>query len=73
MRLCLLIEMVSKKLHVRGRNLDKKIETVDLISNKLMEVIHFQYDENRTLNPDSVFSEMSVRYTEVKSKVLRNK
>lgn len=62
-----------KKLHVRGRNLDKKIETVDLISNKLMEVIHFQYDENRTLNPASVFSEMSVRYTEVKSKVLRNK
>lgn len=62
-----------KKLHVKGRNLDEKIETVDLISNKLMEVIHFQYDENRTLNPASVFSEMSVRYTEVKNKVLRNK
>lgn len=62
-----------KKLNVRGRNLDDKIETVDLISNKLMEIIHFQYDENRTLNPASVFSEMSVRYTEVKNKVLRNK
>lgn len=62
-----------KKLHVKGRNLDDKIETVDLISNKLMEVIHFQYDENRTLNPASVFAEMSVKYTEVKSKVLRNK
>ena len=53
--------------------LEDKTETVDLISNKLMEVIHFQYDENRTLNPASVFSEMSVRYTEVKNKVLRNK
>ena len=62
-----------KKLNVKGRNLEDKTETVDLISNKLMEVIHFQYDENRTLNPASVFSEMSVRYTEVKNKVLRNK
>jgi len=62
-----------KKLNVKGRNIEDKTETVDLISNKLMEVVHFQYDENRTLNPDSVFAEMSVRYTEVKNKVLRNK
>ncbi|MGQ7518530.1 DUF6731 family protein [Streptococcus suis] len=62
-----------KKLNVRGRNYDDRLETVDLISNKLMEVIHFQYDEKRTLNPVSVFSEMSLRYSDVKYKVLRNR
>lgn len=62
-----------KKLHVRGRNYDERLETVDLISNKLTEVIHFQYDNNRTLNPDSVFSEMSLRYSDIKYKVLRNR
>ncbi|MDY2776596.1 MAG: DUF6731 family protein [Streptococcus infantarius] len=61
------------KLNVRGRNLDERLETVDLISNKLMETIHFQYDDKRTLNPASVFSEMSVKYSEIKYKVLRNK
>ena len=48
-----------KILNVRGRNLDEHIETVDLISNKIMEIIDFPYDEKRTLNPASVFSEMS--------------
>jgi hypothetical protein len=62
-----------KKLHVRGRNYDERLETVDLISNKLTEVIHFQYDNNRTLNPDSVFSAMSLRYSDIKYKVLRNR
>ncbi|HHT7774687.1 TPA: DUF6731 family protein [Streptococcus suis] len=62
-----------KKLNVRGRNYDEHLETVDLISNKLIETIHFQYDENRTLNPSSVFSEMSLKYSDKKYKVLRNK
>ena len=62
-----------KKLNVRGRNYDDRLETVDLISNKLMEVIHFQYDEKRTLNPVSVFSEMALRYSDIKYKVLRNR
>lgn len=60
------------KLNVRGRNLDKRLETVDLISNKMMETIYFQYDNKRTLNPSSVFSEMSLKYSEIKDKVLRN-
>ena len=62
-----------KKLNVKGRDLDDHIETVNLISNKLMEIIHFPYDEKRTLNPASVFSEMSLKYSDNKHKVLRNK
>jgi hypothetical protein len=62
-----------KKLNVRGRNLDEHIETVDLISNKIMEIIDFPYDEKRTLNPASVFSEMSLKYSDNKYKVLRNR
>ena len=62
-----------KKLNVRGRNLNEHIETVDLISNKIMEIIDFPYDEKRTLNPSSVFSEMSLKYSDNKYKVLRNR
>lgn len=62
-----------KKLNVRGRNKEGEIETIDLISNKLIEIINFQYDEKRTLNPDSVFHEMVLSYEKIKNKVLKYK
>ena len=38
-----------------------------------MEIIDFPYDEKRTLNPASVFSDMSLKYSDNKYKVLRSK
>jgi hypothetical protein len=38
-----------------------------------MEIIDFPYDEKRTLNPSSVFSEMYLKYSDNKYKVLRNR
>ncbi|MGP6355166.1 DUF6731 family protein [Streptococcus dysgalactiae] len=61
------------KLEVRGRNLDGRLETVDIIENKLIDIINFSYNvQGRTLRPNSVFEEMKIRYNKNKYKVLRN-
>lgn len=63
-----------KKLEIRGRNdSSSRLETVDIIENKLIDVINFSYsEEGRTLRPDSVFEEMKQKYSESIHKVLRN-
>lgn len=61
------------KLEVRGRNFDNRLETVDIIENKLIDIINFSYSEQgRTLRPDSVFEEMKIKYSGSINKVLRN-
>lgn len=63
-----------KKLEIRGRNdSSSRLETVDIIQNKLIDVINFSYsEEGRTLRPDSVFEEMKQKYNNSIHRVLRN-
>lgn len=51
------------KLRVRGRGIDDKMQEVDVLSQKLEDVVEFpERGESRRLHPNSIFSEMKEIY-----------
>lgn len=65
-----------RKLQIRARESeDDIIEPIDLIDQKLQTYVEFDFREDRSLNPLSVFSEMKMKYDRedggFKDKILR--
>lgn len=62
-----------KKLQVKGYDARERLDTVNLIENKLTNSYRFNFRENRQLRKDVVYDQMKAIYLEIgREKLLRN-
>lgn len=58
------IDQTVEAFKVRGRDFNEKLETVNLLKNKIRSYVDFKFEKDRTLNPVRVFEEMTNKYDE---------